>query len=113
LEFSPSSYGNALREGGPPPTNALPPGRDIPARQLNAPHGNFAHSLIVASTNAIKADDSTYLWRERRIQQLTSQRDEIVQRLKDLLEGSGDGHHEHLIRDGHNLLEAAQDLAGL
>ena len=30
-------------------------------KQLNAPYGDFAHSLIVASTNGIKADDGIYL----------------------------------------------------
>jgi len=28
-------------------------------KQLNAPYGDFNHSLIVASTNGIKADDTT------------------------------------------------------
>ncbi|MGH8372436.1 MAG: hypothetical protein ACRETO_06860, partial [Gammaproteobacteria bacterium] len=90
-------------------------------KQLNAPYGDFAHSLIVASTNGIKADDATYLATEQQIQQLTSQRDALVQRMKDVLNGSGErdehrdehGHSEQLIHEGHRLLEAAQGLAGL
>ena len=82
-------------------------------KQLNAPYGDFAHSLIVASTNAIEADDSTYLSTERQIQQLTSQRDALVQQMKDVLDGSANGHREQLIQQGSNLLKAAKDLAGL
>jgi hypothetical protein len=82
-------------------------------KQLNAPYGAFAHSLIVASTNGIKADDATYLWTEQQIQALTSQRDALVQQMKDVLDGSADGHREQLIRDGQNLLDQAAALAGL
>jgi hypothetical protein len=63
-------------------------------KQLNAPYGDFAHSLIVASTNAIKADDVTYLSTEQQIQQLTSQRDDLVQQMKDALYGTDTGHRE-------------------
>jgi hypothetical protein len=82
-------------------------------KQLNAPYGAFAHSVIVASTNGIKADDATYLETERAIQSLTSQRDALVQQMKDVLDGSANGHREQLVREGRNLLEAAQALAGL
>jgi hypothetical protein len=82
-------------------------------KQLNAPYGAFAHSLIVASTNGIKADDPTYLETERAIQSLTLQRDALVQQMKDVLDGSANGHREQLVREGRNLLEAAQALAGL
>jgi hypothetical protein len=82
-------------------------------KQLDAPYGDFAHSLIVASTNGIKADDATYLKTEQQIQQLAAQRDAIVQRMKDVLDGSEEGHGEQLIRDGNRLLQAARDLAGL
>ena len=80
-------------------------------KQLNAPYGAFANSLIVASTNGIKADDTTYLNTERAIQRLASQRDALVQQMKDVLDGSAKGHREQLVRDGLNLLEAAQVLA--
>ena len=82
-------------------------------KQLNAPYGDFAHSLIVASTNAIEADDSTYLSTERQIQTLTSQRDALVQQMKDVLDGSANGHREQLIQQGSSLLAAAKELAGL
>jgi len=39
--------------------------------------------LIVASTNGIKADDTTYLSIEQQIQQLTTQRDALVQQMKE------------------------------
>jgi hypothetical protein len=82
-------------------------------KQLNAPYGDFAHSLIVASTNGIKADDATYLSTERQIQQLAALRDALAQRMKDVLNGSDEGHGEQLIRDGQRLLAAAKSLAGL
>jgi hypothetical protein len=82
-------------------------------KQMNAPYGDFAHSLIIASTKAIEADDSTYLATERQIQQLTAQRDALVQQMKDVLDGSANGHREQLIQQGNNLLEAAKGLAGL
>jgi hypothetical protein len=82
-------------------------------KQLNAPYGDFAHSLIVASTNAIKADDVTYLSTEQQIQQLTSQRDDLVQQMKDVLDGTDKGHREQLIAAGQSLLQSAQTLAGL
>jgi hypothetical protein len=100
-------------------------------KQLDAPYGDFAHSLIVASTNGIKADDATYLATEQQIQRLAAQRDALVQRMQGLLDGSGDGEHgdqrahdghddagddghrEQLIRQGHELLKAAHALAGI
>jgi hypothetical protein len=82
-------------------------------KQLNAPYGDFAHSLIVASTKAIEADDATYLSTETQIQQLTEQRDTLVQQMKNLLDGSANGHAEQLIRNGINLLASARALAGL
>jgi hypothetical protein len=82
-------------------------------KQLNAPYGDFAHSLIVASTTAIKADDGTYFIMEVQIQQLTAQRDALVQQMKDVLDGSANGHREQLIQQGLSLLEAARALAGI
>ena len=82
-------------------------------KQLNAPYGAFANALIVASTNGIKADDATYLRTEQAIQSLASERDELVQQMKNVLDGSANGHREQLIRAGRFLLEAAKVLAGL
>lgn len=82
-------------------------------KQLNAPYGAFARSLIVASTNAIKADDTTYLSVEQKIQSLTAQRDSLAQQMKDVLDGSVAGNIQQLIADGGKLLDAAQALAGL
>lgn len=81
-------------------------------KQLDAPYGDFAHSVIVASTNGIKSDDATYKATEQSIQQLTAQRDALVQRMKDVLDGSATGHQEQLIRDGRDLLAQAAALAG-
>jgi len=80
-------------------------------KQLNAPYGDFAHSLIVASTNGIKADDSTYLATENAIQSLTSQRDALVAHMKDVLDGGSVGHREQLVHDGQDLLAQAAALA--
>ncbi|HET7648474.1 MAG TPA: hypothetical protein VFK17_07885 [Gaiellaceae bacterium] len=81
-------------------------------KQLYAPYGAFDHSLIVASTHGIESDDATYLATERRIQQLTAQRDALAQRMKDVLDGSATGHREQLTREGRDLLAQAADLAG-
>jgi hypothetical protein len=81
-------------------------------KQLNAPYGAFAHSLIVASTHGIKADDTTYLNTERAIQRLTAQRDALVKQIKNVLDGSEQGHGEQFVRQGRRLLEAAEELAG-
>jgi hypothetical protein len=80
-------------------------------KQLNAPYGTFAHSLIVASTRGIKADDATYLRTERAIQRLTAQRDSLVAQIKNVLNGIDNGHQEQFVREGRRLLEAAADLA--
>lgn len=82
-------------------------------KQLNAPYGDFNHALIVASTNGIRSDDATYLLTEQRIQQLTAWRNELVQHMKDVLDGSDVGHRKQLIHEGRHLLEEARELAGL
>ncbi|HLX23482.1 MAG TPA: hypothetical protein VKR38_09080, partial [Usitatibacter sp.] len=82
-------------------------------KQLNAPYGDFAHSLIVASTNGIKADDAKYLVTELAIQTLASARDTLVQQMKDVLDGSSNGHREQLIAEGQGLIVAARLLAGI
>jgi hypothetical protein len=68
--------------------------------------------LIVASTNGIKANDTTYLATEHAIQSLTSQRDALAAQMKNVLDGSSNGHREQLIHDGQDLLAQAKALAG-
>ena len=80
-------------------------------KQLDAPYGDFAHSLIVASTKGIKADDSTYLAKENAIKALTSKRDALVSDMRDVLTGASNGHQEQLIRQGKDLLAEAASLA--
>jgi hypothetical protein len=80
-------------------------------KQLDAPYGEFAHSLIVASTNAIKSDDSTYLSKESSIRSLTSERDALVEQIRDNLTGADHGHGEQLIRKGRDLIARAAALA--
>jgi hypothetical protein len=80
-------------------------------KQLDAPYGAFAHSLIVASTKGIKGDDTRYAATERAIQALTSRRDAVVAQMKDVLDGSSNGHQEQLIRNGQVLLGLAAALA--
>jgi hypothetical protein len=80
-------------------------------KQLDAPYGEFAHSLIVASTNGIKANDATYVSTETEIQTLASERDALVAQMQGVLTGAAKGHREHLIRDGQDLLERAAALA--
>jgi hypothetical protein len=81
-------------------------------KQLDAPYGDFNHSLIVASTNGIKSDDATYLQTEQAIQSLTSQRDQVAAQMRDLLNGVSVGHREQLIRQAEDLLAQAAALAG-
>jgi len=81
-------------------------------KQLNAPYGQFNHWLIVASTKGIKADDATYLAMEQKIQALTAKRDALAARMKDVLNGTSNGHREQLILEGGLLLAAAAGLAG-
>lgn len=81
-------------------------------KQLNAPYGDFNHSLIVASTNGIGADDDTYLATEQEIQILTAERDDLAAQMKAILNGGSQGHQEQLIRQGEQLLAAAAALAG-
>jgi hypothetical protein len=76
-------------------------------KQLDAPYGDFAHSLIVASTNGIKSNDTTYLATEQDIQSLTSQRDALVAQIRDVLDGKTVGHREQLIYDGQDMLAQA------
>jgi hypothetical protein len=80
-------------------------------KQLDAPYGAFNHSLIVASTNAIKSDDATYLSVEQQIQQLTIQRDALVDQIQADLTGTSTGHREQLIHQGQALLDQAAQLA--
>jgi hypothetical protein len=80
-------------------------------KQLNAPYGDFAASLMAASTKGIKADDATYLTMENAIQSLTSRRDALVAQMKDVLAGGSVGHREQLVHDGQALLDQAAALA--
>jgi type I phosphodiesterase/nucleotide pyrophosphatase len=88
-------------------------------KQLDAPYGAFNHWLIVASTNGIKSDDTTYLRTERAIQSLAAERDSLVTQIRDVLNGGsgggggrsrgrGDG---ELFHHGLALLERAEGLA--
>ena len=78
-------------------------------KQLDAPYGDFAHSLIVASTNGIKADDTAYLATENAIKALTALRDALVAQMQPALDGGG--HAEQLLRQGLALLVRARALA--
>jgi hypothetical protein len=80
-------------------------------KQLDAPYGLFNHWLIVASTNGIRSDDTTYLATEQAIQSLTAQRDALVLQMRDVLNGTGHGHSEQLVRRGYELFEQASRLA--
>ena len=82
-------------------------------KQLNAPYGEFAHSLIVASTRAIKSRDDRYLETERAIQWLTTRRYALAQEMKNVLDGSGNSSSPQLVREGRELLLAAEVLARL
>jgi hypothetical protein len=82
-------------------------------KQLNAPYGDFANSLIIASTNAIKADDATYQSEETQIQSLATQRDALAAQMKEVLnDRNADGRVPHLIKEGNSLLASAASLAG-
>jgi hypothetical protein len=90
-------------------------------KQLDAPYGLFNHWLIVASTNGIKSGDSTYLETERAIQSLAAERDALVARIRNVLDGGSragsdrDGERRdgvaRLFRHGVGLIERAEGLA--
>lgn len=80
-------------------------------KQLNAPYGDFNHSLIVASTKGIAADDATYLATEQQIQALATRRDALATQMKNVLNGISRGHQEQLIHQGQELLGDAAALA--
>jgi hypothetical protein len=80
-------------------------------KQLDAPYGLFNHWLIVASTNGIKSDDTTYLATEKAIQSLTAQRDALVLQMRDVLNGAANGHTQQLVRRGYELFAQAARLA--
>ena len=88
-------------------------------RQVNAPYGDFAHSLIVASTKGISSSDAVYLGTEQKIQDLTTARDALAAQMKTALNGGGSGHGEdnhgdnteRLVRQGLLLLARARALA--
>ena len=90
-------------------------------KQLDAPYGAFNHSLIVASTNGIKSDDSTYLSTDEAIQSLAAQRDAVAGQIRNVLNGGsggswdrgrGRGGSDELFHRGLALLERAAALAG-
>ena len=80
-------------------------------KQPDAPYGVFNHFLIVASTNGIKSDDTTYQATERAIQSLAGQRDALVVQMRGVLNGTAHGHGEQLIRQGWELLGRAWALS--
>jgi hypothetical protein len=82
-------------------------------KQINAPYGDFNHSILVASTNGIKSDDLTYLSTEQQIQTLTAQRDALANQIKTVFNGKSTGQVQQLIRQGEALLASAASLAGL
>jgi hypothetical protein len=89
-------------------------------KQVNAPFGDFAHSLIVASTKGISASDPVYLEMEQKIQDITTARDALAAQMKDALNGdsqgngngNGDDDAQKLVRRGLLLLAQARALAG-
>jgi len=80
-------------------------------KQLDAPYGAFNHWLIVASTNGIKSDDATYEATEQAIQSLAGSRDALVLQIRDVLNGTGHGHSEQLIRQAFELFGRAFALS--
>jgi hypothetical protein len=85
-------------------------------KQVNAPYGDFAHSLIVASTKGIASNDAAYLVMEQKIQDLTTARDALAAQMKDALNDNNSparpGHAQQLIQQGRQLLADAAALAG-
>jgi hypothetical protein len=80
-------------------------------KQLDAPYGAFNHWLIVASTNGIKSDDTTYVATEQAIQSLAAQRDALALQIRGVLYGTAHGHSEQLIRQAFELFGRAFALS--
>jgi hypothetical protein len=80
-------------------------------KQLDAPYGAFNHWLIVASTNGIKSDDTTYVATEQAIQSLAAQRDALALQIRGVLYGTAHGHGQQLIRQAFELFGRAFALS--
>jgi hypothetical protein len=88
-------------------------------KQLNAPYGEFARWLLLASTEGIRADDTTYLAIENKIKDLTSARDALATSIRAALNRAAfggtavnDDQAQAWIRQGGRLIDQAHTLAG-
>ena len=75
-------------------------------------HGDYSND-IGQTWLGVVGPGVKYLKTERAIQALASQRDALVQQMKNVLDGSANGHREQLIWQGVALLGAADLLAAL
>ena len=60
-------------------------------KQINAPFGQFAQDMLIASTKALRsndAGDATYTAKEASIAALTTSRDALVVQIRDALDGA-------------------------
>ncbi len=57
-------------------------------KQINAPFGPFAGSILTASTTALRSDDPTYTSLEASIANLVSQRDTLATSIRSALDGA-------------------------
>ncbi len=90
-------------------------------KQINAPFGAFSLRTVDASTKALvsgsDSDDSTYQSVEKRIDQLTAERDDLALRMKTMLDGALNGHAangpqaQQMIAQGLSLLGRVRALA--
>jgi hypothetical protein len=88
-------------------------------KQVNAPYGAFAHWMLVASTTGIKAGDPTYLATEKKLQDLTTARDELAGSIRAALNEAAFGggrvkgrQAKAWIRSVNGLIAQAKALAG-
>jgi hypothetical protein len=90
-------------------------------KQINAPVGALGLASLAASTRALSSgsvsDDSTYTQLENQLQALTTDRDAVAGQMKAMLNAAAFGGQainelqaKHLIKQGEQLLERAQQL---
>jgi hypothetical protein len=91
-------------------------------KQVNAAFGRFALDALAASTQALQSgsgsDDSEYAQIQRRVEDLTTERDALASQMKTALQAAAFGNKavnerqaENLIGQGEKLLERAGQLA--
>ncbi|ARN80261.1 hypothetical protein [Methylocystis bryophila] len=87
-------------------------------KQLNAPLGSVGRNSLLAATRAIKGEDAGYARYLGKIDEITTERDQVASEIKSALNAAAfshkpisQGYAERLIRRARQLIERVGDLA--